>query len=489
MKNQVRFSFILIIALVGRFTLLDAGFLNDLDEYLFVWIQKNDGLLFNPNYWFKAVNEVQAQLPELFIRSIQFKILSLLNPNSSCLFSVDNLKWIGIINAFVVILQAVLLRKIILSFYKNPLSADLSIALWLVFANTNLYCRHILPYDHSLLFWLFAVYFSLSENKSKHWLSGIFAALGLLTYWGSIPALFFYSFSVIQRFRFFKSLPFFLPFIIIFLGFEFLAQLNNFSYFSFLISYQTTIHRGNFDEGFSFPFLYLFQVEKVTGALFLSIFLGSLFLIRKKSMKAQTNVLYPTVFSFLLFSSLVYFANIFVWYGRVVHFILPFLILSSHQVFELISKRIYISCLFGFILVVVYGFQLFSWNKIFYPRNFIENQVNKSDKKQFKFETKVGLRLDNSPFVEICYKSKKSNNQGKILLVNAGFLLDYPSSKFLNSKQKIKIPKSYKLTKAGLHFQSHPFYQFEYNDRIGRNYFDKNRFQIRLYRFESDFSR
>jgi hypothetical protein len=482
MKNQVRFSFILIIALVGRFTLLDAGFLNDLDEYLFVWIQKNDGLLFNPNYWFKAVNEVQAQLPELFIRSIQFKILSLLNLNSSCLFSVDNLKWIGIINAFVVILQAVLLRKIILSFYKNPLSADLSIALWLVFANTNLYCRHILPYDHSLLFWLFAVYFSLSENKSKHWLSGIFAALGLLTYWGSIPALFFYSFSVLQRYRKFEILPFIIPFFIFFVGVELMAQIHNFSYFSFLVSYQTTIHSGNFNEGFLFPILYFIQVEKVTGVLLVILLFGSMFLIIKKGISADKQVLYPTLFSFLLFSLLVYFAHSFVWYGRVIHFILPFVVLSSYKLFEQILKHFYFSILFGFSLIFIYILQLSSWNEIQYPRNFIEKYANRTSSTQFEFETLVGLRLDKNPYLEICHDSKKSNFESELLFVNAGFLMDYPSIKFLQSKRKFTPPIGYKLIAKGIHFQSHAFYQFEYNDRLGRNYFEKNNFQIQLYR-------
>jgi len=481
MKNQVRFIFILVIAIIGRFTLLNSGFLNDLDEYLFVWIQKNDGHLFNPNYWFKAVNEVQAQLPELFIRSIQYKILSLLNPNSSCLFSVENLKWIGIFNGLVVLLQAIVLRKIILKFYSSILTADLLVAIWLIFANTNLYCRHILPYDHSLLFWLCAIYFSLSENKSKHWVSGIFAALGLLTYWGSIPALFFYSFSVLKRFRKLEILPFILPFFIFFAGIEFLAQLNNFSYFSFLISYQTTIHRGNFDEGFLFPVLYFIQVEKVTGALLLILFFGSIFLIVKNGIRIDKELFYPTLFSLLLFSSLVYFAHSFVWYGRVIHFILPFIVLSSYRLFEQISKHFYFSKLFGFSLLFIYVLQLSSWNEIQYPRNFIEKYAYRTSLTQFEFETLVGLRLDKNPYLEICYESKKSKFESALLFVNAGFLVDYPSSKFLHSKTKFTPPIGYKLIAKGKHFQSDPFYQFEYNDRNGRNYFDKNRFYIKLY--------
>jgi hypothetical protein len=198
-------------------------------------------------------------------------------------------------------------------------------------------------------------------------------------------------------------------------------------------------------------------------------------------MKAQTNVLYPTVFSFLLFSSLVYFAHSFVWYGRVIHFILPFLILSSLKLLEQISKHIFFSFLYGACLIFIYLFQLSSWNEIEYPRNFIEKHAMRTSLTQFEFETLVGLRLDRNPYLEICYESKKSKYQSKLLFVNAGFLVDYPSSKFLHSKTKFTPPIEYKLIAHGLHFQSDPFYQFEYNDRNGRNYFDKNRFYIKLY--------
>jgi hypothetical protein len=489
MKNQLRFSLILAIAIIGRFTLLDSGFLNDLDEYLFVWIQKNDGNLLKSVYWFKAVNEVQAQLPELFLRSVQYKLISWFYPESNCQFSIHFLKWIGYFNCLVVILQAIVFRKIILKYFSSYITADFLVAIWLVFANTNLYCKHILPYDHSLLFWLLAIYFSFSNKNFTHWIAGFFAALGILTYWGSVPALFFFGFTVLQRYRKFKLLPFIAPFCILLFGIEVLAKVNEFSYLSFLINYQSTIHTGNFDEGFIFPILYFVTVENLIGIFLLILFICSVFIILREKKKEDLDVFYPAIFSILFFSILVYFAHFFVWYGRVLHFVLPFMLLVSYKVLKIILDRKGMLYLLGLFLFITYTFQLFSWNKIQYPRNFIEKNRSESDDSKFEFETKVGLRLDENPFIEICYKSKKSNNQGKILLVNAGFLADYPSSKFLNSKQKIKIPKSYKLTKAGLHFQSHPFYQFEYNDRIGRNYFDKNRFQIRLYRFESDFSR
>ena len=481
MINQLRFSLIIVIAIIGRFTLLNAGFLNDLDEYLFVWIQKNDENLLKSAYWFKAVNEVQAQLPELFLRSVQYKLISWFYPDSPCQLSIHFLKWIGYFNCLVVVLQAIVFRKIVLKFFNSYITADLLVATWLIFANTNLYCRHILPYDHSLLFWLCAIYFSLSENKNKHWIAGIFAALGLLTYWGSIPALFFFGFSVLQRYRKFELVPFVVPFFVFLFGIEVLAKVNDFSYLSFLIDYQTTIQTGNYDEGFLFPILYLTKVENVIGILLLILFSCSIFIITKEKKKEDLYLFYPAIFSILFFSILVYFAHVFVWYGRVLHFVLPFILLVSYKVLKIILERNSMPYLLGIFLFITYTFQLYSWNKIQYPRNFIAENISESENLKFEFETKVGLRLDKNPFVEICYKSKKLKNKSKILLINAGFLVDYPSSKFLRSKQKIKIPKSYKLTKNGLHFQSHPFYQFEYNDRNGRNYFDKNRFYIKLY--------
>ena len=453
-----------------------------MDEYLFVWIQKNDENLLKSAYWFKAVNEVQAQLPELFLRSVQYKLISWFYPDSPCQLSIHFLKWIGYFNCLVVVLQAIVFRKIVLKFFNSYITADFLVATWLIFANTNLYCRHILPYDHSLLFWLCAIYFSLSENKNKHWIAGIFAALGLLTYWGSIPALFFYSFSVLRRYRKLEILPFIIPFFIFFTGVELLTHIHNFSYFSFLVSYQTTVNRGNYNEGFIFPILYFIQVEKVTGALLLILFFGSLLLIIKNGISADKEVMYPTLFSLLFFSSLVYFTHTFVWYGRVLHFVLPFMILSSFKLLEQISKHTFSSFLFGASLLVIYIFQLFTWNEIEYPRNFIEKHANRTSSTQFEFETIVGLRLDRNPYLEICHESNKSKFESELLFVNAGFLMDYPSIKFLKSRLKFKAPMGYKLIAHGLHFQSDPFYQFEYNDRNGRNYFEKNNFQIQLYR-------
>ncbi len=480
MKSQICFGVILLMAFLGRYTLLNGGFLNDLDEYLFFWIQQNDGHLLEPVYWFKAVNEVQAQLPELFIRSLQYKFLSWFFPDT-CFFSISHLKWIGVFNALVVVLQAIALKKILTSTGVKSKASHFVIAIWLILANTNIYCRHILPYDHALLFWLWAIYFSFSKIKFKHWLSGFLAALGVLTYWGSIPALLFFGFSVLQRYKLKSTLPFVLPFFILFLSIEIGARQHGFSYYTFLFDYQKTIHTGNFDEGFIYPFLYLFKVESVAGIGLLFLFLVALYLIYKAKSKTDGWLVYPTLFSLLTFSSAVYFLHSFVWYGRVLHFILPFVALVCYKSIEFISEKKHFSIVFTLVILSLYIGNMKNWRSIQYPRNVIEKYATQTSKNQFQFETKVGLRIDNNPYLPMCLRQEKNIIKEKLIFVNAGFLQDYPTWKFIQSKQKLNPNSRFKLIAKGLHFQSSPFYQFEYNDRNGRNYFQANQFQIRIY--------
>ena len=100
-----------------------------------------------------------------------------LNPNSPPSLQVPQL-----FNVLVMSLNMLLLYKIYRRFFQAGM-ALLGIVLYSSLVNTNLYLRHLLPYDHALFFFLLALWLLLRLTaRSAGWKYGLVGALAAFSY-------------------------------------------------------------------------------------------------------------------------------------------------------------------------------------------------------------------------------------------------------------------------------------------------------------------
>ncbi|UOQ77833.1 hypothetical protein MUN84_04015 [Hymenobacter sp. 5516J-16] len=118
---------------------------------------------------------------------------------------------------------------------------------------------------------------------------------------------------------------------------EILTRVGHISYLRTLQHLPATVNQGDFGEGFSFLPRYLWQVEGPTGGLLLLLALPGLWALLTKHPAPLTRVvaLAPLV-AWLGHASLVFFAHQLVFYGRLVHFFLPFLVLYAGTALHLL---------------------------------------------------------------------------------------------------------------------------------------------------------
>jgi len=100
-----------------------------------------------------------------------------LNPNSPPSLQVPQL-----FNVLVTSLNMLLLYKIYRRFFQAGM-ALLGMVLYSSLINTNLYLRHLLPYDHALFFFLLALWLLLRLTaRSAGWKYGLVGALVVFSY-------------------------------------------------------------------------------------------------------------------------------------------------------------------------------------------------------------------------------------------------------------------------------------------------------------------
>ncbi|OGX83504.1 glycosyltransferase family 39 protein [Hymenobacter glacialis] len=199
-------------------------------------------------------------------------LLFKLNPNSPPSLQVPQA-----FNVLIMGLNALLLYRI----YRRFFSANISlvgIVLYSGLVNTNVYLRHILPYDHSLFFFLLALSGLLAPTDAgttrRHWWSGILAGVSYAVYPGYFlgPLVLLglsLALSLVPEGREEKPLmrrlkpvvSLLAGLVAVLVTFELLARLSDTSYLASSRYIATTVTQGSFDEGFSFIATYFWEVE------------------------------------------------------------------------------------------------------------------------------------------------------------------------------------------------------------------------------------
>jgi len=311
----------------------------------------------------QAINSMGARPGDGLWRAIpglgQVLLLAVfhLNPNSPASLQVPQ-----VFNVLIMGLNLGLLYRIFRQFFPAGFTL-LGVALYASLINTNVYLRHLLPYDHALFFFLFGLWLLLSRPAQSHrnWWVGVISGFSYAVYPGYFmgPAMLLAQSAVralapnVQREghpRIERLVPVVaqLAGLVAVLGaFELLAQLSGTSYLASSRYIATTVTQGSFAEGFSFIGAYFWQIEGWVGGGLLGLWAVGVALcicgvVRRPSSGVElplTSLLIGSFLAWLGYASLVQFGHKLVFYGRILHFFVPFIVLGAVVALRALVQR------------------------------------------------------------------------------------------------------------------------------------------------------
>ncbi len=496
--NSKRLLILLLCTVVlSKLFVLGKGYLSFPDEYRHFAAQDAVEAIRNGNVnnAAKKLFEVQGR-PGLVIAGIlpaSFQVfwanLSLTSYNSA------SSAWFIYIYNFLIFIGIIyyLYRITVLLCFPKEYSL-FSIILYASTLNSYIYLRHVLPYDTSLLFGLMAFYLLLfyRENNKKTILfkASLALSFSFLIYPGYFPLVFVFFICWLliifkMKASFFGLLKngisvlfvFFIPLGLI----ELLSLIQNTSYFTDAGALSKTITQGSFEEGFTFLFKYLWQVESGIGLIYILgittiIMLIVVLKIEKKDISEVRCFFISLLLGFLIYALMVVVFHKMVFYARILHQFIPFLSICVSWAFLTVIKKMSSDSIqlvnFSFwsgLMVFLISLPLFfSYLKIQYPDNFAQSSlrqiVNRNCKIQYHCEWTSNLpRYANhnvhssNPsmtliFVNLCYPTAINNDDGweiykpkedERLLLTSRHFMDFPAYWFEGAgiKQRERLRK------------------------------------------------
>ncbi len=372
----------------------------------------------------------------------------------------------------------------------NRLTALSGTFVFTFLTTNNIYIRHILPYDCSLAIYLYAILLLLRPGGSmrRYVLVGLLTGFGHLVYPGyyflpAVVGVVLLRKVVVFPFSPGKAVPLFafaFSFLAILLLYEMIAWVGGVSYVAASRDLSRTITQGSFEEGFSFPGKYLLRSEWLTGGLLL--LLPLLYLLRQlTSVRRTANQVFlmtATCFGlYLYYAIMCTVAHKTVFYGRIVHGFVPFLLLASMAfLIELpsIIHRVGLGIL-ALSTSVSFAFFVDSYSRLAYPRDVLYEQRIDS------YEVPVQHKIAEAPGVEAksppapseraYYSPQKSKN---CILVNFGHFFPIPEQ-----FDSFRPPPSAEETYNGRHYQTFLLYSME-----GKSIEERARIMERNYRIQ-----
>jgi hypothetical protein len=278
-----------------------------------------------------------------------------------------------------------------------PLSAMLALAL---LASSNAYARHLLPYDTSLALLLGALWLATTVDPALPGRAegvGVLAGFGYAAYPGYYP-LPFVVLAVLawralepgspRRARTVASWPLrgALGGLAVALFFEGAARLAGRSYLADLRSLGDTIVQGSFEEGFSFIVDWFRLVEPPGASAWLLLAAAAPFVALARPAKLGASlwrrpwvpVAAGVAASFLAHAIASAWLEKMVFYGRLVHMYVPFVLLAGSATIAMIVPQAHRRTAAAVVaLVSVAGFAIFfaGYRPLAYPRDVVREQL------------------------------------------------------------------------------------------------------------------
>lgn len=505
--QKCRFSVIVFwmsfaVMVAGRCFVSGKGYADDTDvfPFLFIRVMYQDLAALNLHTWLDSIFITIGSLPDTFIRFIQTAIVMVpFQDKKQLLGSYDIFRYVGYFNVVVSLL-------IILVYYgllrRLGIDKKLAVVGMMLFGSliaNNIYMRHILPYDHSILLHLSAMYVLARTELSNRsiFFAGTLTAIALTNYYG------FYMLGLIcglyvmyqERYSFKKlfinGLIFALPSVLLIVIFELISRMDGRSYLSFINEFSQTIYHGSFDETPIYFWIYSTLVEKTWGITLLVLSaIGVLFMLKAKERNPLVVWVILGITGYVLHSIYGYFFEGMVFYARVFRLYYIFIIMAV--VFLLQQWKWFNN---GFVVTIIlagisvhYFIVVNELNKIGYPHS-ITNEL-----KLKTSSNDLNVRVLHSSASAIDYineegdfytrRENQSTIQGKYLAENFCFFIHYPDTSFISSYKPAYTAEDKNIVLDKLHFMSYPLYTMEYCTREGREYFLENKLRVRLIRLD-----
>jgi len=300
--------------------------------------------------------------------------LNILDPSNIHFFDIPSF-----FNALVTLIKDIFFYRILSLLVSKRSIAIVGTIVYSLLINTNVYIRHLSPYDYSLLIFLIVLFLILREQIIGPLSSRSAALCGALSAFGSLVYPGYYVFTIIMAIFIMASAGFsFRPLAIhtvCFLGVilfcEFISQMVGRSYLLDCLILSSTVTHGSFEEGFLFIFRYLKEVEGIIGLVLLFLFLLYGIFLWPKDLKPSKYLLVAAVFMFSIHAILgiVFFKIVF--YGRALHMYFPFLVMGAARTLDLIPQRSWRKIFMIFFIVCsIFSFvpSAYRYSRVSYPR-------------------------------------------------------------------------------------------------------------------------
>lgn len=484
------------IILIGRLCVAGSGYLEDQDEFLYIWIHFNAASFTHLSTWTDCLFRIQGQPPEVTIRLLEYlSLMPLASSMHQQMLHPDILYFIGLYNIVVSLLTLYVFYKILLKLNFSIELALTGVILMGTLFHFNMYTRHILPYDHALLFQLLSLNLLLRDNLRPRTilLGGLLSAIGLTNYFGGFMFVFINGGLLLFTHRhnpkiaIRNCLLFISSFAALLLFYEVLTHVDGRSYLAFFRQYSQTVGtEGSPDESLIFVFLYFYFVEKWWGLLLLFVFfIGSYFILKRGDSAKAKHLILLAVAAYLSFGLFSLVSHKLVFEGRVLHIYFPFIILGvvGWLRYQKLMSPHYIAAAFISFACINYFFVIRDLNSIGYPRDAIYKYHLFEDKTKYHFafyeEMPGSIKYSDREGFGIDSIGPATLPSGYYVLQNICFLPTYSDS-ILQCKKPFAIGKTDSIIFEETHFESHPAYALEYCTRPGREFYIGQQFKIRV---------
>ncbi|MBI4726371.1 hypothetical protein HY768_03960 [candidate division TA06 bacterium] len=387
-------------------------------------------------------------------------------------------------NLLISILLTLVFYRVSLILWRDFYPAFSATVVYSLLANSNIYVRHLLPYDAALLIFLSALFYILKDNRTAAvsvktaGIAGALAALSFLTYPGYyyIPVLVWGALWIRGRGekpakKLLANTGFFAASLaLVMLVFEGLARLGGSSYLNNARGLPATIIQGSFKEGYTFGVKYLVQVEGMIGLLLVICLLWYAGLIvRELARQGPKKLLKDYVFllfilsgaGFMIHASISAIFHKMVFYGRLLHLYLPFLVWTGFQGPGSLKMPRWRNVSYALMIaasVISFTFFAFSYSGLAYPRDVLYRYRilwPGLDSGKIIFERQPVKRVIAPPSPKI-KGIDPAMLDTSLTTVNAGYFypVEGPFEPYLPPEHQVKIF-------TGQHFLTFPAYLFE----------------------------
>lgn len=413
-------------------------------------------------------------------------------------------------NCLVLLLSMYLLYRIGLLVLRDQATALAVVVIYSCLINTNIYLRHLIPYDLAIAISLFLMLRVLTIVEKGYHVSrwqAFYLGAGAMFTFGVYPG-YYLIIPIIGLLlvdwrnllaRFATHLQLGLSYtagvLAVFLLFEGIAWLGGMSYLQSSTKLSGTIVQGAFDEGFTFLFRYLVSVEGALGLLVLLCMAASLVLLGQRWHAVGLRRFFleticrPTsllavffVAGFLLHASLSYFFHKMVFYGRLIHPYYPIILLYCVGSVLLLAQRYFRPAPLVAAGLALGAFGIFAarYVRLVYPRDVlyrygIDTQAGKVRYFDEAAESMPSQRYK-SPMV-LRRGGAYTAYPGTLTLVNCSNLYPVSAAGF----RAYVPPAGQRLLYEGASFCSFPAYTFEGLDREGRQTLQQQQVRFRIY--------